>query len=68
MTQQNEEQFLTPDEAAKHVGISRRTLERYAEQGLIKRYRRGITRSIFFKRSELEEAFVIRPEDEIEDK
>lgn len=61
MTQQNDE-YLTPEEARTYLGISRRTLERYAEEGRITKYRRGIKRSVFFKRAELDKLLEFRPD------
>lgn len=61
MTQQGDQEYLTPDEACKHLGISRRTLERYVDDGRITKYRRGVTRQVFFKRSELDMLLEIRP-------
>jgi excisionase family DNA binding protein len=52
MTQQDGEEFLTIEEASALMGRSRRTLERYASEGRIKRYRRGLR--IMFKRSDVE--------------
>jgi len=67
MTSQSNEEYLTPEEACALLGISRRTLERYADAGRIRKYRRGI-RNVFFKRSEVERLrdnlSQIRPEDE----
>lgn len=51
ITQSNEE-YLTPEEACAVLGVSRRTLERYADAGRIRKYRRGI-RNVLFKRSEV---------------
>jgi excisionase family DNA binding protein len=63
-------EYLTPEEACAILGVSRRTLERYANAGRIRKYRRGI-RNVFFRRSEVErlrdELSEIRPEDEEED-
>ncbi len=69
MASQGSEEYMTPEEAGALLGISRRTLERYANAGRIRKYRRGI-RNVFFKRSEVErlkdELSQIRPEDEEE--
>jgi len=63
VTQQDNEQYLTPDEACRHLGVSRRTLERYVDDGRITKYRRGIKRAVFFKLSELDRLLEIRPDD-----
>jgi excisionase family DNA binding protein len=69
MASQNSEEYLNPEEAGALLGLSRRTLERYANAGRIRKYRRGI-RNVLFKRSEVEqlkdELSQIRPEDEEE--
>jgi excisionase family DNA binding protein len=69
MTSQDYNEYLTPEEACAILGVSRRTLERYADSGRIRKYRRGI-RNIFFKRSEVEKLrsnlTEIRPEDDDE--
>jgi excisionase family DNA binding protein len=67
MTTQSNEDYLTPEGASAVLGVSRRTLERYADAGRIRKYRRGI-RNVFFKRSEVEklrdDLSQIRPEDD----
>jgi len=66
MTSQDYPEYLTPEEACAILGVSRRTLERYADAGRIRKYRRGV-RNVVFKRSEVEklrdELSEIRPED-----
>ena|SRR5689334_11780084 len=54
---------LTPHEACEYLGVSRSTLERYAETGRITKYRRGIKREVLFKRSELDRLLEIRPDE-----
>lgn len=67
MTSQDYTEYLTPEEACAILGVSRRTLERYADAGRIRKYRRGI-RNVVFKRSEVEklrsELTEIRSEDD----
>lgn len=50
---QNEEEYMTADEACDILGVTRRTLDRYADTGRIRKYRRGI-RNVVFKRSDVE--------------
>jgi excisionase family DNA binding protein len=68
MEQRNGE-YLSTEEACAILGISRRTLERYASIGRIKRYRQGL-RNVFYKRSEVEklksDLSEIRPEEDSE--
>jgi excisionase family DNA binding protein len=63
LTHTNGEGYLTPQEACDYLGVSRRTLERYAETGRITKYRRGIKREVFFKRAELDRLLEIRPDE-----
>jgi excisionase family DNA binding protein len=60
MTQHGEE-YLTPEEASAYIGVARRTLERYVKQGLIPRYRRGLSR-VVFKRADLDRFLEVRPD------
>lgn len=46
-----EEKILDPREAAEFLGINPRTLQKYANQGLVQRYRIG--GSVRYKQSEL---------------
>lgn len=59
-----QEEYLTPDQAAEYIGRSPRQLERYVKQGLLTKYRRGVLRGAFYKRSELDALLEIRPEEE----
>jgi excisionase family DNA binding protein len=63
----DEKEYLTPEEACTYLGVTRRTLDRYADNKRIKRYRRGITRAVLFKRSELDALLQIRPDQDEED-
>lgn len=47
------EEYLSTEEACAILGISRRTIERYASTNRIKKYRRGL-RNVVYKRSEVE--------------
>lgn len=61
MTEREEEEYLTPEEASTYLGVSRRTLERYVKLGLIPRYRRGLSR-VIFKRTDLDRFLTVRPD------
>lgn len=63
LTQTDGKEFLTPQEACEYLGVSRSTLERYAETGRITKYRRGIRREVFFKKEELDRLLEIRPDE-----
>jgi excisionase family DNA binding protein len=61
----DDDEYLTPEEAAALLRVSRRTVERYAKQGRIGRYRKGFR--VLFKRSEVEQLRDEAPEAEEED-
>ncbi|HLQ28016.1 MAG TPA: helix-turn-helix domain-containing protein [Ktedonobacteraceae bacterium] len=67
MSLQDDEDFMTSEEASKRLGVSPRTLERYVRGGLLKKYRRRIGREVFYKRSEIEDLLRIHPVDDMED-
>jgi len=52
MMTQKDEKYLTANEACSMLNITRKTLDRYVERGLLHKYRRGL-RSVMFKQSEL---------------
>jgi excisionase family DNA binding protein len=64
---QDNDEYITPEEACDILGVSPRTLERYVKDGLLKKYRRRIGRNVFYKRSEVQGLLQIRPEDDVED-
>ena len=63
-----DEEFMTIEEASARLGIARRTLERYTQNGRIRRYRRGVR--VYYKREEVErlaeELQEYKPEDDKE--
>ena len=63
LTQSDDTEYLTPQEACDYLDVSRSTLERYADAGRITKYRRGVKRSVFFKRSELDRLLEIHPDE-----
>jgi predicted site-specific integrase-resolvase len=67
VTRQDDEDYMTSEEAYKHLSVSPRSLERYVKDGLLKKYRRRIGRQVFYKRSEVEDLLRIRPAEDIED-
>ena len=66
MTIQGDNDFITSQEARQRLNVSSRTLERYAREGLLKKYRRRIGREVFYKRSEVEDLLRILPEKDLE--
>lgn len=63
-----DEEYMTSDEACKQLKVSSRTLERYVRDGLLKKHRRRIGREVFYKRSEVEGLLRIRPVEDREDR
>ena len=47
--------FLTADETTKAIGISRETLNRYVKQGLIPKFKKGLSRTTYFKKDDIDE-------------
>lgn len=62
-----DEEYMTSEEACKRLSVSSRTLERYVKDGLLTKHRRRIGREVFYKRSEVEDLLRIRPAEDIED-
>jgi excisionase family DNA binding protein len=62
-------EYITAEEACNILGVTRRTLDRYADSGRIRKYRRGI-RNIVFRRIDVErlkqELDEVRPIDDEE--
>jgi excisionase family DNA binding protein len=57
----SQDEYITTDEAIALLGVSRTTLHTYVKQGRIQKYTRGVTRRVYYKRSEVEELGQIRP-------
>jgi excisionase family DNA binding protein len=55
MTQFNNQEYLTPEEAASILGVSRRTVDRYARQGLLKRHRPGLRTNVLYLKTQVEQ-------------
>jgi len=53
MVKHDNEEYLTPDEACGLLKVTRRTLDRYADDKRIQKYRRGI-RNIVYLRTDVE--------------
>jgi predicted site-specific integrase-resolvase len=49
------ETYLSANETSKKIGVSRETLNRYVNQGLISRYKKGLTRNTYYKLSDVED-------------
>ncbi len=55
------ETYLSTDEACDFLGVARQTLSRYVREGRVQQYRQGITRTIYYKQTELQTLIDIRP-------
>jgi len=62
-----DEEYITSEEACNLLNVSSRTLERYVKDGLLQKHRRRIGREVFYKRSEVEDLLRIRPVEDIGD-
>jgi hypothetical protein len=61
------EEFLTIEEARQYLGgISRETLRKKAQKYGIKRYAKGIVRTVYYRKSDLDRLNELRPLDDEE--
>ena len=49
------ETFMSTNEACRAICVSRETLNRYVNSGLIRRYKKGIARNAYYKLSDVNE-------------
>ena len=61
------EMYYSTDEACDYLGVSRDTLNRMTRDGRIHKYRQGFTRTVYYRRRELDALRVIRQVDEDKD-
>lgn len=54
-TQIDGETFLSTREACQAIGVTRETLNRYVNTGLIRRYKQGLTRAAYYKQDDVQE-------------
>lgn len=47
--------FLNTNETIARLGVSRVTLDRYVQEGLITKYKKGFSKRIFFLESDVED-------------
>jgi hypothetical protein len=58
----NGEEFLTIDESCEYLGgVSRETLRRRTKEAGIERYTRGITRTVYYRKTDLDRLLELRP-------
>ena len=55
--------FLNTQEAMKHLGVSRPTLDSLVAQGKLKRHKQGIRKSNYYKLSDLNRILELREND-----
>lgn len=59
------EEYLSVDEACAYLGgISRETLRRRTKANTIKKYTRGVTRNVYYRKADLDWLNRLRPVDE----
>lgn len=49
------ETYLSTKEACRVIGVSRETLNRYVNDNLIKRYKRGLAGNAYYKQADAQE-------------
>lgn len=57
------DEYVTPSEAASMLGVSRQTIDRWGREGRITRYRRGIMRGVYYRRTEIESLSEMKPDE-----
>jgi excisionase family DNA binding protein len=50
----NNEVYLDTEEAYKHLGVSRQTLNKYVRQRKLTQYKPGVGQTVYYKQSELD--------------
>lgn len=58
------ETYLTTQEACDFLGVSRQTINRLVREGRLRQHKQGITRTVYYRQSELERIAEIQPVDE----
>lgn len=53
--------YLSTDEACQFLGVTRQTVNRLVREKRLHQYKQGISRTIYYKQSELETLTDIRP-------
>lgn len=61
---EGDETYMTTQEACDYLGVSRQTLNRYVNQGRVHQHKRGITRTVYYSKSELDRLSEIQPTEE----
>ena len=61
MSEPEEREYLTADEAARQLGIKRATLYAYVSRGILASYRQGIKRERLYRRADVERLLRVAP-------
>lgn len=56
------ETYMSAKEASDYTGLTRQTLDAYAKRGKLVKYKQGLARRVFFKKSELDALLEIQNE------
>jgi excisionase family DNA binding protein len=56
-----ESEWLTVEQTAELLGVGRRAVYKYAQQGRLEPYKRGIGRRTYFRRADVEQLRQFRP-------
>lgn len=63
----NNEEYYSIEEACEYLGgISRETLRRRTQESGIKKYSRGVTRNVYYRKADLDNLNQLRPIDDDE--
>ena len=58
----NDEEYLTIAESCEYLGgVSRETLRRRTKDAGIQRYTRGVTRTVYYRKADLDKLLELRP-------
>lgn len=55
------ETYYSAEEAASYLGVTRHTLNMMIKDGRLTRYKRGVTRNIYFSKTQLDRLNKIQP-------
>jgi excisionase family DNA binding protein len=59
--------YLSTQEASDYLGVSRETLNQMTKDGRLAKYRQGFSRTVYYKRTELDDLKRIRRVDDDHD-
>ncbi len=56
----NDEIYYSTEEACNYLGITRDTLNRMTKDGRLSKYRQGFARTVYYRKSELDNLKILR--------